>query len=280
MFEGPRRLDAVERVRWSSGCGPPSGHTHRALRSSEGDQVAQLVWTVEEMILAADFADSRDWTTVNKGTPGVDELSDLLRMATFYPVAARPENFRSLNSIGRKTNNLIASHPESKGKGLRTSASEVPVVERFVENRLVMKRVAKELRERIRAGTAAVGDADKLYREYSAAIDAEAGASVHRKSESLDALATVCAVDSRTHSSVVGSIVSRGDSLDCDLCGFDFEHAYGRLGRGYIELHVTDSPTSVGGDDSEVLPVCSNCHRMLHRGRGAAVDVLRSALET
>lgn len=242
--------------------------------------MGQLVWTTEEMILAADFADSRDWATVNKGTSGVEELSDLLRLATFYPVAARPENFRSAKSVGLKTNNLIASHPKSKGKGLRTSASEVPVVERFVEDRRVMKRVANELRERIRAGTAAVGDADKLYREYSAAIDAEAGASGHRKSESLDALATVCAVDSRIHSTVVGSIVSRGDSLDCDLCGFDFEQAYGRLGRGYIELHVTDSPTSVGGDDSEVLPVCSNCHRMLHRGRGAAVDVLRSALET
>lgn len=241
---------------------------------------AQLVWTVEEMILAADFADNRDWKPVNKGTSGVEELSDLLRMATFYPVAVRPENFRSLNSIGRKTNNLISSNPARNGKGLRTSASEITVVERFVEDRLVMKRVANELRERIRAGTAAVGDADKLYRKYSAVLDAEADASCHRKSETLDVLETVCAVDSRTHSTVVGSIVSRGDSLDCDLCGFDFEQAYGRLGRGYIELHVTESPAAAGGDDSEVLPVCSNCHRILHRGRGTTVDVLRSALET
>lgn len=57
----------------------------------------------------------------------------------------------------------------------------------------------------------------------------------------------------------------------CKVCGFDFERAYGELGRGYIEAHhltplsilppnqpVTLSPV----DDFAV--VCSNCHKMIH----------------
>jgi 5-methylcytosine-specific restriction protein A len=55
----------------------------------------------------------------------------------------------------------------------------------------------------------------------------------------------------------------------CSICGFDFEAVYGDVGRGFIEAHHT-KPISQMGEAEEVnindlIAVCSNCHRMLHR---------------
>src|SRR5262249_40535981 len=60
------------------------------------------------------------------------------------------------------------------------------------------------------------------------------------------------------------------NSFSCCICTFDFEERYGPIGQGFIEAHHREpiasrdgaTPTSVrSGFD----PVCSNCHRMMHR---------------
>lgn len=66
--------------------------------------------------------------------------------------------------------------------------------------------------------------------------------------------------------------------LICEVpgCGFDFERVYGELGTGYAEVHhlvplaSLDEETITTLDDLAV--VCSNCHRMIHRG-GQCRDV-------
>ena len=56
----------------------------------------------------------------------------------------------------------------------------------------------------------------------------------------------------------------------CMACGFDFGKTYGASGEGYIEVHHI-IPLSDSGEEVEVNPitdlivVCSNCHRMIHR---------------
>ena len=116
-------------------------------------QSSQLIWTEEEMILAADLADDRDWRGPNSATPEVLELSELLKQAHFYPHQGRPENFRSPSSVSRKVGNLIGSHPtKAPANSLRTSAREVPIVQRFIDDRASMKALARSIRERIRRG--------------------------------------------------------------------------------------------------------------------------------
>ena len=57
----------------------------------------------------------------------------------------------------------------------------------------------------------------------------------------------------------------------CLVCGFDFGYFYGPSARGFIEGHHLEPLSSYGGARkvkvSDVRPVCSNCHRMLHRGK-------------
>jgi predicted HNH restriction endonuclease len=54
----------------------------------------------------------------------------------------------------------------------------------------------------------------------------------------------------------------------CCVCNFDFGKVYGSLGEGFIEVHHLN-PISKGKRKSslnDVVVVCSNCHRMLHKG--------------
>jgi predicted HNH restriction endonuclease len=54
----------------------------------------------------------------------------------------------------------------------------------------------------------------------------------------------------------------------CRVCGFRFGEVYGERGEGFIEVHHL-KPIARGRRRTrleDVTVVCSNCHRMLHRG--------------
>lgn len=67
---------------------------------------------------------------------------------------------------------------------------------------------------------------------------------------------------------------ARDGSIACAACGFDFATAYGSHGAGYIEIHhqkplfmYEDSDLRQAIRDAlrKVVPLCANCHRMVHR---------------
>lgn len=71
----------------------------------------------------------------------------------------------------------------------------------------------------------------------------------------------------------------------CAVCGLDFGTDYGRLGRGYIEVHHLRPIATWKGEihkvdpTKDLVPLCANCHRMIHRGRERVLtlDELRRA---
>lgn len=57
-------------------------------------------------------------------------------------------------------------------------------------------------------------------------------------------------------------------NLKCEICKFDFSYHYGLHGKGFIECHHTNPIAGNGVRKTEIedlVLVCSNCHRMLHR---------------
>jgi 5-methylcytosine-specific restriction enzyme A len=73
----------------------------------------------------------------------------------------------------------------------------------------------------------------------------------------------------------------------CAACGFDFNAFYGKAwAADYIEVHHVESVTQVQGraidPQVDLMPVCSNCHSMLHRKRGQifSISELRAAIDT
>lgn len=64
----------------------------------------------------------------------------------------------------------------------------------------------------------------------------------------------------------------------CMICGFDFEKKYGELGKGYIEVHHIRPLSEIDEEvvvnpEMDLICVCSNCHRMLHRFKSYMVTV-------
>ena len=60
---------------------------------------------------------------------------------------------------------------------------------------------------------------------------------------------------------------------NCQICGFDFEERYGTIGKQVIEVHHIESHAQRSEKSGEhiidpkkdLIPVCSNCHNIIHR---------------
>lgn len=56
----------------------------------------------------------------------------------------------------------------------------------------------------------------------------------------------------------------------CKVCDFDFEKIYGELGRDFCHVHHIVPLSELGVERlvspiTDLIPVCANCHSMLHR---------------
>jgi 5-methylcytosine-specific restriction protein A len=55
----------------------------------------------------------------------------------------------------------------------------------------------------------------------------------------------------------------------CENCAFDFEEKYGERGKGFIEVHHTQQLAALLPNVvtrlTDLMLLCSNCHRMIHR---------------
>lgn len=56
----------------------------------------------------------------------------------------------------------------------------------------------------------------------------------------------------------------------CNICGFDFEQRYGVIGKSFIHVHHLIPVSKMGPGyvvniEKDLIPVCPNCHAMMHR---------------
>jgi len=71
----------------------------------------------------------------------------------------------------------------------------------------------------------------------------------------------------------------------CVVCGFDFGVAYGPIGEEFIHVHhvvsvSTLGPATVIDPSRDLVPVCPNCHAMLHTSRPPLLpDALRALMD-
>jgi hypothetical protein len=76
---------------------------------------------------------------------------------------------------------------------------------------------------------------------------------------------------------------TKEEHISCQCCSFDFENFYGtEIGKGFIEIHHTKPIFQYEDDDIEntlenavknLTPVCSNCHRMIHRNWSKPLEI-------
>ena len=68
------------------------------------------------------------------------------------------------------------------------------------------------------------------------------------------------------------------------VCNFDFEKIYGKIGQNFIHVHHLTKVADIGNKYEvnpikDLIPVCPNCHSMLHKQEPPfTIDELKSLL--
>ncbi len=72
--------------------------------------------------------------------------------------------------------------------------------------------------------------------------------------------------------------------LNCQVCEFNFHEKFGKLGQDFIHVHHIIDISTIGKEYSvnpitDLIPVCPNCHAMLHKQKPAySISELKSTL--
>jgi len=175
--------------------------------------------------------------------------------------------------FSQKVRNLIGSHRNLERKGLATFENGISKItdnglKYLEENEVVLDSLKTQ-------GFKPEEIESEVERDYSGIV-VEEGA--------LERTTTT----QRSRSQLLRGIAVRefkrknDNRLFCVACGFDFSQTYGELGKDFIVIHhekpvhtmdIEGSRRTLEEALKKVIPVCANCHSMIHREKGKMLSV-------
>ena len=185
-------------------------------------------------------------------------LSQMLRAASPGHAAANPK-FRNPNGVKHKSNDLQTFRPGYDGPPTKGGKTSVAVSRAFEDDPGAMHDLARAIRAAITDPTP-LPVASDLDREDATFDEGRIFERRHFARER----------DPKARRRKIDTARGELGHIACEVCKFDFEATYGERGRDFIECHHRN-PLSVSGPQKTTLRdlalLCSNCHRMIHRGR-------------
>lgn len=83
----------------------------------------------------------------------------------------------------------------------------------------------------------------------------------------------------RERSQLLATTRKANDGYECQVCGFCFKNLYGKLGINFAEAHhvvpLSKLRENVKTHIEDLVTVCANCHRMLHKMTGKRDDITK-----
>lgn len=235
----------------------------------------RINWTRDEIILACDLVWANGWRALDATRAEVNELSELLRQSPLHSLEGRPLTFRNPAGVGRKTSDIATRHPDYSGKPTRGNRMDQEVLYDFLQDSDAMHQVALNIKTVIRESALShseVGVLDGFLEEELEAREGRLLRTWQAKRER----------DPKLRRQKIQQIKQRGGAVACSVCSFDFSATYGDRGRDFIEVHHV-LPLHVSGETTTRLDdlalLCSNCHRMIHRGAWMTPNQLRQLCE-
>jgi 5-methylcytosine-specific restriction protein A len=220
-------------------------------------------WTEDELVLAGALVVKNGWHELRTNDREVHELSELLRSLPIHSPEARAlADFRSPDSVSRKTSDFATNHSSYSGKATRCGRPTLLMIEAFMSREAEMLQAAEAIREGIASG--------ELYRIPAQPDEVDDTGATAIEGRLLVRWALARERNPKLRALKIKQMRHRGRPLRCEVCNFDFARTYGDLGEGYIEVHHV-TPLHVSGARETKLDdlacVCANCHRMCHRSR-------------
>ncbi|HZM74550.1 MAG TPA: HNH endonuclease [Candidatus Limnocylindrales bacterium] len=215
-------------------------------------------WTRDEIILVCAAVAANGWITLPAESSTAIELSLILQSPAIHPLESRRSDFRNPAGVELKSRDLMSHHPATAGAPRLGNRLVPQVVHDFLEKPNQMQALAQSIHNVLLTwedATLHVTDIDD-YQSLEGGVLLKA----HLRRER----------DPKLKSRKIQEAKSRGLTLACQVCGFDFETTYGPHGVGYIECHHR-TPLGVSGEVhtrlADLALICSNCHRMIHRSK-------------
>jgi 5-methylcytosine-specific restriction protein A len=211
-------------------------------------------WVRDELILALDLYVATG--LIDDSDPRAAELSDLLNQLPLHPLGG-DDRFRNPNSVHLKLANFAAIDPAHPGTGMsHVGRNDREIWDEFSGDPIRLRYTAGAIREEALAQIARplppVEDEEQ----------ADEGRLLFRSHR-------VRERDPQLARRKKARVLALTGALACEACGFEFARTYGGYGNGYIECHHL-VPLAMTGRTrtrlADLALVCSNCHRMLHRG--------------
>jgi 5-methylcytosine-specific restriction protein A len=179
------------------------------------------------------------------------------------------ENFRNPNGVSLKLQNLRYFDPNRPGGMSGGSKLDNFILKEFYHDRELLKAITDNI----------ILFIDKKI-EFFDDVDLNLEVKEGRR---LQKLHFYIERDRKIVERKKKSILIKNGKLECEVCQFDFYNFYGPIGENFIECHHV-IPLHQYKDESitklsDLVLVCSNCHRMLHKLGDCNLTVLKKEIE-
>lgn len=220
-------------------------------------------WHRDEIILALDLYFDPNRGSIDSRNQKVIELSEMINKLPIFSDKPDEEKFRNPNGVSLKLSNFLAIDPGHNGKGMESySKLDEEVFKEFVNDRERLRKVAQHIKEVVQSN-------DLLQKINEVENDENVLLDSVQEGQVLYKLHKYRERNSKIIKAKKDVVLKNTHRLACEVCDFDFNEKYGPLGKDFIECHHTkpladdlkDRVTSI----NDLVLVCSNCHRMLHR---------------
>ncbi|WP_164112364.1 MULTISPECIES: HNH endonuclease [Sphingobacterium] len=221
-------------------------------------------WQRDELILALDLYFQLEPGQIHARNPLIIDLSDTLNKLPIHGDKEEYEKFRNPNGVGLKLSNFLALDDSYTGKGMSsTSKLDKEVFNEFKDQKDLLKKLANAIKAAVEYPEVKVEILNAREDIEDSDFERPEGTVLYKYHLARERNATLVKKKKQQALKLHGK-------LECELCSFDFFKTYGEIGYGFIECHhrtplyeLTES-TITKLDD--LMLVCANCHRMLHRG--------------
>jgi 5-methylcytosine-specific restriction protein A len=219
-------------------------------------------WSRDEHILALNFYLKYAPNIPDKTSKEVSELSLVLNDLAKRSGVTKATNYRNTNGVYMKLMNFRRFDPNYTGVGLEHGSKDEDVVwSLYSGNRQELEKIASEIRSLTGTSKNILESLPPLSDEDEEANEGAVLSRLHLYRERNREL-----VKKKKK-----AFLQKHNSLFCEACGFDFQKVYGERGRDFIECHHTKPVSELTVDGvtrlSDLILLCSNCHRMVHRNR-------------
>jgi 5-methylcytosine-specific restriction protein A len=230
-------------------------------------------WTRDELILSLDLYVRFKGNPPGKGSAEIIGLSETLNQLSARAAQGRAD-FRNPNGVYMKLMNFRRFDPtyQSQGKSglMRGNKLEEAVWADFAVDPDRLAKTAAAIKANLEPEI-------EDYDEPEGDVEAEEGRVLTRAHQVRERSKKLVAAKKAACLKATGK-------LSCEVCGFQFDLAYGERGKAFIEAHhslpVHQLRPGVKTRLADLHLLCANCHRMVHAKRPwLTLDQLKDCLQ-